>query len=469
MKKKILSLALTLALFLAVVPAASIAADGELPPYNPGDIAAVNAFISQNGLSISQAPADGSAIPDDWFFVIWFTDGTLPSGGDKRLDGIRLDQEGLPALDLSSLPMLKWLRADGNKLTSIDVSGMAALEYLDLRWNQLTELDVSNNAALTTLWVLTNQLTELDISNNPALSSLWVQGNKLTELDVSNNPALTELIAAQNLLTTLDISKNTALNRLEVRENYMGQNPDVSIPGWKNYWDTAREGWLSSTGVGFNYFPQNDPPSAETPSLTNFTKPRTYTPETFTDIGGQWYTDWVSRSYEYGIISGVGNNKFNPAGNLSGAEALTIGARIHSVYKYGSFDAGEEIIQSFKRDGDNWYDMFVAYCKAEGLIGNEFDGKLTTHITRSEMLFAWSKLLQSQDMPKQNTVNSLPDVTSATPYCDAILSFYEAGIISGTDSNGTFAPNNNITRAEAATIFMKLIEKDARNTGKVFG
>ena len=210
----------------------------------------------------------------------------------------------------------------------------------------------------------------------------------------------------------------------------------------------------------------SDAPTA--PALGNFAKTGTYTAETFTDIGGQWYTDWVSRAYEYGIIAGVGNNKFNPTGNLSGAEALTIGARIHSIYKYGAAD-GEAKIQAYKADGDQWYDMFVLYCKAEGLIGGELDSKLTAPITRSEMIFAWSKLLQSSDMPKQNTVNSLPDVTQATPYHDEIIYFYEAGILSGTDSNGTFAPNNNITRAEAATIFMRLIEADARGSGKAFG
>jgi hypothetical protein len=146
-----------------------------------------------------------------------------------------------------------------------------------------------------------------------------------------------------------------------------------------------------------------DTQPAEENSLTNFTTTRSYTPETFTDIDNAWYTDWVKNAFEYGIIQGIGNNRFDPNGNLTGAQALTIGARIHSVYKYGRV-AGEAKIESFKRDGDRWYDRFVLYAKAEGLIGNEFDAKMDTPVTRAEMLFAWSKILEPKDMAAQNTV-----------------------------------------------------------------
>jgi uncharacterized protein YkwD len=211
------------------------------------------------------------------------------------------------------------------------------------------------------------------------------------------------------------------------------------------------------------------PAPAEENSLANFTRPNTYTPGTFTDVAaGQWYADWARRAYEYGIIQGIGNNRFDPGGTLTGAQALTIAARIHAVYKYGAAQA-ESKIQAFKRDGDRWFDIFVLYCKAEGLIGNELDDKMDTPVTRAEMVFTWSKLLEAKDMTAQNTVNSLPDVNADTPYLAAIMLFYEAGIVGGVDSAGTFNPNNNITRAEAATIFMRLVDEPERITDRTFG
>ena len=213
--------------------------------------------------------------------------------------------------------------------------------------------------------------------------------------------------------------------------------------------------------------PEAQPDQA--PTLDNFNRTRTYAAGTFTDVAaGRWYADWVARAYEYGIISGVSAYRFDPAGNLTGAQALTIAARIHSIYKYGA-EAAESKIDAFEAEGGYWYDKFVLYAKAEKLVGNEFDGKLHTPITRAEMLFAWSKVLQATDMQRTNTVNNLPDVDESTLYHDTIIMFYEAGIVSGADASGTFHPGNNISRAEAAAIFLRLVENNARASDQTFG
>jgi len=214
--------------------------------------------------------------------------------------------------------------------------------------------------------------------------------------------------------------------------------------------------------------------ASDTPSLANFTKTRSYTPGTFDDIylpdgSNEWYTEWIQRAYEYGLISGrTGTKNYDPRGDLTGAEALTIGARLHATYKYGAAERDTKI-DAHAKTGDQWYDRFVLYCKAEGLIGNQLDSKLTVPITRSEMVFAWSKLLDAKDLPKINTVNSIPDVAPASLYANEIISFYEAGILTGSGDTGIFNPNNNINRAECAVIFMRLVEQSIRTSGRVYG
>jgi hypothetical protein len=201
-------------------------------------------------------------------------------------------------------------------------------------------------------------------------------------------------------------------------------------------------------------------------SLTNFSKVQTYSEGTFIDISG-WYVDFVKEAYEYGIVSGVGNNRFAPQNNLTTQEAITIGARIHAIYKYG-YDAVDSKIDDYSLPDDQWYSKFVAYAKAEGIIGVEFDYLIGQNITRAQMVHCWSRILLPADMPKVNTVNSLPDVNDSTEYKDSIFMMYEAGILSGTDSIGTFNPDRAITRAECSTIFMKLIDKASRSSGKTF-
>ena len=212
------------------------------------------------------------------------------------------------------------------------------------------------------------------------------------------------------------------------------------------------------------------PASASTTqnNLQNFTRGRTYTNNTFRDVNNEWFASYVKNAYEYGIMGGVGGDRFNPQGTLTGAEAITIAVRMHSVYKYGQTAGAEAIDEYIQKSQSPWYAGYVQYAKDERLIGNEFDSKMNSPITRAEMVNMWSKILQSKDMVELNIFISIPDVTTQTRYYNTIRLFYEAGIITGTDSRGTFRPNNNITRAECATIFMRLIETDTRTSGRTY-
>ena len=75
-------------------------------------------------------------------------------------------------------------------------------------------------------------------------------------------------------------------------------------------------------------------------ALANFKQVNSYSNSVFSDVGaGEWYSDYVSIVYEYGIMSGVGDGEFNPSGNISVAEAITIAARLNSTY-YGNTIGG---------------------------------------------------------------------------------------------------------------------------------
>ena len=47
-------------------------------------------------------------------------------------------------------------------------------------------------------------------------------------------------------------------------------------------------------------------------------------------------------------------------------------------------------------------------------------------------------------------------------YGDEIYTFYRAGILSGSDSAGTFYPESNIRRSEVAAILVRLFDSSAR-------
>ena len=236
-------------------------------------------------------------------------------------------------------------------------------------------------------------------------------------------------------------------------------------------------------------------------TLANLSKVRTYTPnEAFIDVPtNAWYNDAIATAYEYNMLNGKGNNIFDPRGSLRIGEALTMASRIHAYYKYGQTE-GDRWLAVY--DENNYFTHGTAYrwegaysyCHIENLVrgidfrdyvdavyqdekydyfwnyeGYSYTDYLELPITRAQMVHAWAKILQPGDMVKQNTVIALPDVDADTPYYEDIRLFYEAGILSGIDAAGTFNPEGNITRAEAATVFMNLIDVSRRGTGRTYG
>ena len=246
----------------------------------------------------------------------------------------------------------------------------------------------------------------------------------------------------------------------------------------ETYWNSDVTGWICI----------NDPMNKEIPAfnpspklvkwmpdfnyeLPNIEKIRKYeSDKTFIDIfETDWFNNAVTTAFEYGILNGKDSNTFDPHGQLTGAEAVTIAARIHAHYKYGKAE-GTKKLNEYNEANQSWWDGNVSYCEAEGLIDvGAFDNYLTVPITRAQMVCAWSKILEPKDMKKQNIVLSLPDVNENMSYFEDIILFYEAGIIGGVDIQGSFNPNNSITRSETAIIFIKLIDVSKREFFRTYG
>jgi len=142
MKKKILSLTLVLVLILSLVPVVPVVAAAP-GTYNLGDIAAINAIITNNGLDVPLAPADGSSVPAEW--------GTLQGGHSVFQVRWWYSRADEPNQRVSQLYIRNY------NITTLDVSGLTELGILDLTNNRLTSLDVSNNT----------KLRRLELNSNP--------------------------------------------------------------------------------------------------------------------------------------------------------------------------------------------------------------------------------------------------------------------------------------------------------------
>ncbi|MCL1858471.1 MAG: S-layer homology domain-containing protein [Oscillospiraceae bacterium] len=208
-----------------------------------------------------------------------------------------------------------------------------------------------------------------------------------------------------------------------------------------------------------------EPDIPVSPGMANFVKIRTYTPGMFSDVNeNSWYgfdkDKVVASAYEYGLMQGSGANTFKPTGNITIAEAVTVAARVHSIYTTGE----EDFVQ-----GSPWYKVYVDYAVANGIIKSNDFADYTKTATRAQMAYIFSRSVPESEFAALNTVNSLPDVNSGTPYYSSIIMLYKAGILAGNNDAGIFYPNNNITRAEAAAIISRVILPATRIKDRIFG
>ena len=170
----------------------------------------------------------------------------------------------------------------------------------------------------------------------------------------------------------------------------------------------------------------------------------------FTDVPPEhWAYEAVMEMVEAGVIRGTGYWTFSPDMKVSAAQFVTLVGRMNYPW-----------LEQVADDGDTWYDPYATALKGAGwLDGTSVDlNDLEAEITRYDMAAilwpaarAMGGIEDTMAQPEQIT-----DYTAIPPqYVDAVRVMYGVGLITG-DENGNFNGANTMTRAEAATVLMRL-------------
>ena len=190
-------------------------------------------------------------------------------------------------------------------------------------------------------------------------------------------------------------------------------------------------------------------------SMENFKKTATYSNQ-FTDVESTyWAAPSVKTCYEYGFMKGATATTFSPKGDLTVAEAIVMADRLHEIYTTG---------ESTLVNGTPWYQPYVDYAVKNGIVAAGDFTDYTAKATRAQMAYIFCNALPESVLPAVNKDQTIPDVTSTTTYAKSIQTLYAAGVLTGSDVYGTFHPNNNIIRAEAATILARMALPTQRKT-----
>jgi len=192
-----------------------------------------------------------------------------------------------------------------------------------------------------------------------------------------------------------------------------------------------------------------------TVSATGFLKTRTYSEGTFKDVKStSWYAKEVASAYELGFMNGKAEGQFAPDGNVTVAEAITMASRVHSIYN------GKEIV---KTEG-KWYDMYVQYALANGIISEGQYTNFDRNIMRYEMAVMFADSMPESYFSAKNNVKSIPDVNENEKYYEKLLMLYNAGVVMGSTEYGDFLATNSIKRSETAAIINRVALPENRLT-----
>lgn len=190
--------------------------------------------------------------------------------------------------------------------------------------------------------------------------------------------------------------------------------------------------------------------------LDAFHKVNTYYSGTFYDVSSSdWFDENVERAYELGLMKGMSDNAFDPNSSVTVAQAITLAARLHSIYYTGE----EHFVQS----GQNWYDVYVTYARDNGILQGAYNYDYP--ISRGDFAHILAKAFPSEALPVIDSDIYFDDVKSSTPYKSDIYLLAQAGIIRGAfNAFGTldFSPSNGITRAEVAAIVTRMADPSLR-------
>ena len=179
--------------------------------------------------------------------------------------------------------------------------------------------------------------------------------------------------------------------------------------------------------------------------------PDRYSYPGFIDVEpGAWYADAAKVCAQAGLMQGT-SHAFSPDQILTVGEVAAIAARMNEAI------TGQAIPVADPKPGEElpWYVSYVTYLEKLGITVPD----PTKQSTRQEFVKLLSGVIPQEMLNPINTITTLPDTSDPD-----VLRFYNAGILTGVDSYGTFAPEKTLTRAECGAMVARIARTRLRLT-----
>ncbi len=178
-----------------------------------------------------------------------------------------------------------------------------------------------------------------------------------------------------------------------------------------------------------------------------------YVETSFKDVTQGWAKDAISALGARGIVKGLSAGEFNPKGQVTRAEFITMLMNLLELSDENATTSFSDVEQG------EWYQGNIATAQKLGIVNGKPNGKFGVHenIRREDMAVMVYKAIQVKQLELSvSETGAFKDEASIANYAkQAVEATQRAGIINGV-GNGEFAPKKNASRAEAAVMIYNL-------------
>lgn len=174
----------------------------------------------------------------------------------------------------------------------------------------------------------------------------------------------------------------------------------------------------------------------------------------FTDISSYgWAKESILFLAQKGVLNGRGNNEFAPGESVTKEEFVKI---IIEAFAFNMDDATVDFADVSK---DRWSYNYIASAYKMGIITGESDTYFgaSTNISRQDMAVILERVLKIAGIENNSTKSDFADFNDVSDYAKTAVDMLSGlGIINGM-GDGTFAPKQSVTRAQAAKVVYEVL------------
>ena len=170
----------------------------------------------------------------------------------------------------------------------------------------------------------------------------------------------------------------------------------------------------------------------------------------------EWYGAAIDYADVRALMNGTGEGLFSPTGTLTRAMFVTILGRMAGVQEREYTGTSFSDVET-----GSWYAPYVEWGAKNGIVNGMGEGRFApdSPVTREQMAALITRYADAEgyDLPAGvSAVAAFRDAGSISGWAfENVERMRQTGLLNG-DAEGNFHPLNGATRAEAATVFMRL-------------